>query len=133
MPHGRYKSFLKNYSNQRCIYLLAFMLMFWTLFDSTITYVTPLIITERGFSDTMMGLIYASSSVIGAFFDFFICKLFKKIQMENKSFRKIMPNAQFIVVGLLRHQGARHRIGDKAEKFVQHGIPEAFGITSIKI
>ena len=52
---GRYQSLLNNYNNNRHIYLLSFMILFWTLFDSIMTYITPLVITKQGFSDTIMG------------------------------------------------------------------------------
>lgn len=59
------------------------MVLFWTVFDSIISYITPVVITNQGFSETMMGVIYASSSVAGGFFDFFIGRLFKNIHYRR--------------------------------------------------
>jgi len=72
-------------------YLLALMIFFWTLFDTMVTYVTPLLIEKYGFSTSAIGLIITSSSIIGALFDFLICKLF-----TNINFRRV-----FLVMFLL--------------------------------
>jgi len=61
------------------VFVMAFMVFFWTVFDSTMSYLTPLLITERGFSNTAMGLIYGTSSVAGALFDLLVCRIFKQI------------------------------------------------------
>lgn len=60
------------------LYVLALMIFFWTLFDATMTYLTPLILSENGLSNTMIGIIIATSSTAGAILDFLICKIFKK-------------------------------------------------------
>ncbi len=67
------------------IYVLGMLIFFWTLFDSMITYITPLILESHGFSNTIIGLIIASSSVFGALFDFLICRFIK-----NTSFRRTL-------------------------------------------
>ncbi|MFA6272336.1 MAG: MFS transporter [Patescibacteria group bacterium] len=51
------------------------MILFWTMFDTVVTYVTPIILTEHGLSNTMMGVIIGSSSVFGVFFDLIITKV----------------------------------------------------------
>jgi MFS family permease len=66
------------------VYLFALSIFFWTLFDSVLMYVTPLLMEERGFSIGIIGLIIGTSSMSGAIFDFFICKFFK-----NSDFRRI--------------------------------------------
>ncbi|HLD31753.1 MAG TPA: MFS transporter [Patescibacteria group bacterium] len=80
-----FKTFASKYlSGQKSfIYVFSFMVFFWTIFDSIMQYVTPLIIEERGFSNSMIGLILGSSSIAGAIFDFLICKIFK-----NTNFKK---------------------------------------------
>jgi MFS family permease len=60
------------------------MIMFWSIFDGLLTYVTPLVLTEAGFSETVMGIIIGTSSIAGALFDFLLCRIFKK-----SSFRRI--------------------------------------------
>lgn len=66
------------------IFLFASVLFFWTIYDTILTYITPLLMEERGFSVSMIGFIIGTSSISGAIFDFFICKLFK-----NSDFRRM--------------------------------------------
>lgn len=66
------------------LYALAMMAMFLCIFDGIICYIAPLIITESGFSKTMMGIIIGSSSVAGALFDLIMYKLF-----PNTNFRRV--------------------------------------------
>ncbi len=61
----------------KLLYNAAIMLFFWSIFDAIMSYMVPIAITEKGFSQTTMGLIYASSSVFGAIFDFILCKVLK--------------------------------------------------------
>jgi len=76
---------VKTYGQKhQALYLLSLVLLFWAVFDGITTYVTPLVLTQGGLSKTAMGLIYASSSVFGAGFDFLMCKLFK-----NSYYRRI--------------------------------------------
>jgi MFS family permease len=65
------------------IYLLSFVVLFWAIFDGTMSYITPLIIDERGFSKSMIGLLISTSSIMGALFDFVICKLFRNINFRR--------------------------------------------------
>lgn len=60
------------------------LIFFWAIFDGIISYVTPLVITQKGFSKTTMGLIYSTSSVAGAIFDFILSKFLK-----NTHFRRV--------------------------------------------
>lgn len=60
------------------------MVLFWAVFDGLMTYVTPLLMEEHAFSNSMIGLIIATSSITGALFDFLICKFFK-----NTDFKRI--------------------------------------------
>ncbi len=53
------------------------MIFFWTMFDSIMSYLTPLLISSRGFSNTAMGIIYGTSSITGAISDFIICRYFR--------------------------------------------------------
>ncbi len=70
---------IKRYGlNHKALYALSFMLLFWGIFDGIISYITPLIITQNGFSKTQMGIIIGTSSVAGAFFDLTICRFLAK-------------------------------------------------------
>ena len=53
------------------------MILFFMLFDGIITYLIPLVISEQGFSKTLVGIIIGSAAISGAFFDFAIYKIFK--------------------------------------------------------
>ncbi len=53
------------------------MLFFWTLFDGSVLYTSPLAMTQAGFSKTIMGLIIGSSSIFGGFFDLVMSKFIK--------------------------------------------------------
>lgn len=66
------------------LYILSIMLMFWAIFDGLLTYVTPLVLTQAGYSETMMGIIIGTSSIAGAVFDFMLCRIFKR-----SNFRRI--------------------------------------------
>src|SRR5260221_13134119 len=76
--------FQKIKSHQRSLYVACLMLFFWTLFDGTVSYVTPLKISQAGFSDTTLGLIIGFSSVAGGVFDFLISKF-----LTNTHFRRL--------------------------------------------
>jgi hypothetical protein len=60
------------------------MVLFWATYDGLMTYVTPLLMEEQNFSNSVIGLIIATSSITGALFDFLICKFFK-----NTDFRRV--------------------------------------------
>lgn len=66
------------------LYALSIMLFFWSIFDGVLAYLAPILITERGVSKTMMGLILGSSSIAGAIFDFLLSKAF-----TNTHYRRI--------------------------------------------
>jgi DHA1 family multidrug resistance protein-like MFS transporter len=54
------------------------------MFDGAMSYFVPIVFSEAGHSNTVIGLIIGTSSLVGACFDFIICKFFK-----NVSFRRI--------------------------------------------
>lgn len=73
-------------TDHRILYFGSLMIFFWAMFDGIVSYVTPLVITERGLSKTAMGLIYASSSVAGALFDFLLSKFLKSTHYRRLFF-----------------------------------------------
>jgi MFS family permease len=86
---------VKTYSRRHgALYLLSLVILFWAVFDGITTYITPLVLIEGGLSKTAMGLIYSSSSVFGAGFDFLMCKVFK-----NSYYRRFFL-AMFLFSGL---------------------------------
>lgn len=64
------------------VYNFSLVVLFWTIFDSTLQYITPLLMEQRGFSNSMIGFILGSSSIAGAAFDLFICKVFKNTNFK---------------------------------------------------
>lgn len=67
----------------RSLYALGGVILFYSIFDGLITYVTPLILTGAGFSETTMGLIIGTSSIAGLAFDFVICRVFKRADFRR--------------------------------------------------
>lgn len=70
--------------NRQPLFLASIMLFFWTLFDGSVSYISPLAIKQAGFSDTVLGLIIGSSSITGAAFDFLLSKF-----LHNTHFRRV--------------------------------------------
>ncbi len=69
--------------SHKILYSFSLLIFFWALFDALISYVTPLVMTQSGLTETAMGLIYSSSSVFGAVFDLALSKI-----LENSNFRR---------------------------------------------
>lgn len=70
--------------NNKLLYMVATMLFFWAMFDGILGYLVPLVITQAGFSDTVMGIIFGSSSIVGGVFDFLLSKF-----LNNTHFRRL--------------------------------------------
>lgn len=81
-----FKNLLPRYFSlgNRRIFILGLMVLFWGMYDDIVQYLTPILIMRQGYSITAIGLIIGSSSIAGALFDFFICRVFK-----NTDFRRI--------------------------------------------
>lgn len=47
------------------------------LFDGIVTYVVPLLILEQGYSKTLVGIIFSTAAISGAFYSFVLYKIFK--------------------------------------------------------
>jgi MFS family permease len=63
--------------------ILGLFILFWALFDSVVTYITPILIEEQGYSETILGLIIGSSSLIGGLFDFVLSKFMKRVDFRR--------------------------------------------------
>jgi len=59
------------------------MLLFYALYEGIVAFLTPIIITQAGFSKTMLGLIFGSSSIAGALFDFFLCRVIRHVSYRR--------------------------------------------------
>ena len=55
----------------------GFMLMFWSIYDGMISYLTPIIMESKGLSNTQIGLLISFSAICGAAFDLIISKYFR--------------------------------------------------------
>lgn len=56
---------------------IALMLFFWALVDALISYFVPILIIDKGYTQTDLGWIIATSSVFGGMFDFVVSKILK--------------------------------------------------------
>lgn len=65
------------------LYALAMMILFFSIFNGIVAYITPLLMEERGLSKTMLGIIYGMSSVSGALFDFLLCRFLTKTNFRR--------------------------------------------------
>ncbi|MFA5023113.1 MAG: MFS transporter, partial [Candidatus Paceibacterota bacterium] len=65
------------------LYNVSLLVLFCTLFEGTISFLAPLIITGAGISPGMMGLIMSTSSITGLLFDFIVCHLFRKASFRQ--------------------------------------------------
>src|SRR6266446_5940613 len=92
-PSRRTSSILPFNSSTKLLFIASVMFFFWALYDGTISYISPLLITEHGYSDASMGFLIALSSVSGGIFDFVIGRYLKDPHWKRVFF------AMFIVCG----------------------------------
>lgn len=64
--------------SSRLLYLASVFIFFWVVFDGILSYIVPILVTQRGYSNTQMGLILASSSFAGAIFDFVLSRFLRR-------------------------------------------------------
>jgi MFS family permease len=77
------RGFLGKHSQSSPVFVFSFAILFWTIFDGMLSYITPLLMEEQGLSTSMIGLVIGSSSIVGALFDFIICKIFTNINFRR--------------------------------------------------
>lgn len=70
--------------SEKLLYILSFMLFFFTVFDGVLGYLVPIVVTQSGMTKTEMGFIFGSSSLFGGIFDFLLSKY-----LGNTHFRRI--------------------------------------------
>ena len=66
------------------LYVVAITFFFFRIFDGVLSYAVPLLIIERGFSETQMGFIIGFSSLAGAVFDIGLARVLRRV-----SYRKL--------------------------------------------
>ena len=76
------------------LYLFGLMIFFWAIFDGIMGFVAPLLISQHGISDTMLGIIIGTSSVAGVTFDLILTNF-----LPNTNFRRIFT-AMFLLTVL---------------------------------
>ncbi|MCX6795835.1 MAG: MFS transporter [Candidatus Falkowbacteria bacterium] len=74
---------VKNFRGKK-LYVFGIMILFWTIFDSLVTYVVPIALTSH-FSKTATGFIIGLSSVFGALFDIFI-----SLYVKDTNYRRLL-------------------------------------------
>lgn len=62
------------------IYAAGLMLFFFAIFDGIFSYITPIYITQKGISESMMGIIIGTSSIAGLIFDLLLCRVLKDVR-----------------------------------------------------
>ncbi|MCC7290183.1 MFS transporter [bacterium] len=65
---------LQYYTQLRNVIYILITLFFISLFDSVMTFLTPVVMTDSGLTEFQMSLVYASSSVFGLVFDFILAR-----------------------------------------------------------
>lgn len=75
------------------------MVFFWSFYDSILSFIMPLLITQNGFSKTEMGFIIGSSSIAGAVFDILLSKLLTRPHYRRLYLMVFILS--FVFIGLL--------------------------------
>lgn len=84
MPYRRAGgNFRFNPKKINSFYFLCLSLLFWAVFDGMISFITPVLITSRGISETKLGFIIGFSALAGIFFDFFLCRFLKEAKFRR--------------------------------------------------
>src|SRR5512142_2499594 len=66
------------------LYTASVMIFFFAVFDGLLAFVAPLVITEMGVNETVMGIIIGTSSLAGIVFDVMLCRV-----LENSNYRRL--------------------------------------------
>ncbi|MDO8503376.1 MAG: MFS transporter [bacterium] len=76
---------IKRYGlNHKPLYVMSLVLFFWATFDGIVSFISPIVITQAGFTNTVMGIIIGTSSIAGALFDFFLSRF-----LQQSHFRRL--------------------------------------------
>lgn len=66
------------------LYIASIMFFFWSVYDGIISFITPIVLTQSGLSETLMGVVIGTSSMAGAVFDFILARFLK-----NAHYRRV--------------------------------------------
>ncbi|MFZ2152579.1 MAG: MFS transporter [Microgenomates group bacterium] len=62
---------------KKILFTAGAMLFFWSIYDGIISYLVPVFITNRGYSNSVVGLLISLSAISGAIFDIIISKFIR--------------------------------------------------------
>jgi predicted MFS family arabinose efflux permease len=74
MAIRRLQSRIHEYGVNRKLFFAGMMVFFFVIFDGILMYLAPIVITDAGISESLMGLIIGSSSVAGMLLDVLLCE-----------------------------------------------------------
>lgn len=79
----------------RFVAFVGVTIFFLSIFDSIMSYIVPVLMTDTGFTEFQMGLLYSSSSVFGLILDFILAKMFKNSTYTSGFFMTSMLGILF--------------------------------------
>lgn len=71
------------YTIDQKLFPVGMMIFFFIVFDGVLMYLTPIIITDAGITESTMGIIIGSSSIVGMLFDYFLYRMVKTIHYRR--------------------------------------------------
>lgn len=71
------------YAVEQKFFPVGMMIFFFIIFDGTLMYLTPIVITDAGISESTMGIILGSSSIVGMAFDYFLYRMISHIHYRR--------------------------------------------------
>ncbi len=77
MTVHRLQKHIPRYDLSQKLIAAGSMVFFFVIFDGILMYLAPIVITNAGISESVMGLILGSSSIAGMIFDFILCRVLK--------------------------------------------------------
>lgn len=71
------------YAVEQKLFPVGMMIFFFIVFDGTLMYLAPIVITDAGISESTMGIILGSSSIVGMAFDYFLYRMISHIHYRR--------------------------------------------------
>ena len=71
------------YAVEQKFFPVGMMVFFFIIFDGTLMYLAPIVITDAGISESTMGIILGSSSIVGMAFDYFLYRMISHIHYRR--------------------------------------------------
>ena len=131
--------------NLNLVGLMVGAVFFLSVFDSIMSYIVPIVMTDSGLTDFQMGLLYASSSFFGLIFDFLLARYLTSTSYK-KTFAIVLVTAllfpicmfispQFVpfLVGMMLWGLYYNLWGFASSDFTATETKVAFHVTSVSI